>query len=196
MDDESLQALRVLLRQRRATFTGQYVRFRDVEMFPKPQQNPLPIWIGGNSDNGLVRAATYGDGWLPAVLSPAEVRQRVARLHAIAAAAGRDPQAIAIAPQLVVSIAETSDKATQKFLRSQVFRHLQSLRQSTLRHQPQDDYQQRNLIGTPAQIVEQVAQYQHAGCDTLSALIFAGNSEQEVLDDMAYFAETVLPHFS
>jgi probable F420-dependent oxidoreductase len=196
MVDEGMQALRVLLRERRATFAGRYVRFRDVEMFPKPRQNPLPIWVGGNSDNGMVRAATYGDGWLPAVLSAAEIRQRVGRIHAMAAAAGRDPQAIAIAPQLAVSIADTSDKARQKFRRSQVFQHLQSLRKSTLRHQPQDDYEQRNLIGTPAQIVEQVAQYQHAGCDTLSALIFAGNSEPEVLDDMAYFAAAVMPHFA
>jgi probable F420-dependent oxidoreductase len=196
MVDEGMQALRVLLRERKATFEGRYVRFRDVEMFPKPQQTPLPIWVGGNSDNGLVRTAHYGDGWLPAVLSPAEIRQRVARIHAMAEAAGRDPQAITMAPQLAVSIADTSEKAMQKFTQSQVFHHLQSLRKSTLRHQPQDDHRSRNLIGTPAQIIDQVGQYQQAGCDTLSALIFAGRSEPEVLDDMAYFAATVMPHFT
>ena len=84
----------------------------------------------------------------------------------------------------------------QKFTRSQVFKHLQSLRTSTLKNQPQDDHRRRNLIGTPNDIIEQVARYQQAGCDTLSALIFAASSELEVIDDMTYFAETVMPHFA
>jgi probable F420-dependent oxidoreductase len=195
MIDEGMQALRVLFRERQATFEGEYFRFHEVEMYPKPLQNPLPLWVGGNSDNGLARAARYGDGWLPAVLSPDEIQQRVERIHVMAEAAGRDPRLIAIAPQLAVSIASTPDKALQKFTNSQVFKHLLSLSKSTLKHQPMGDHRTRNLIGTPEEIIEQVARYQQAGCDTLSALIFAGNSEQEVIDDMAYFATTVMPHF-
>jgi probable F420-dependent oxidoreductase len=195
MVDEGMQALRVLLRDRKATFAGQYFRFQEVEMYPKPWQEPLPIWVGGNSDNGLVRAARYGDGWLPAILSPEEIHQRVERIRAIAEAAGRDPGGIAIAPQLAVSIAATSDQAMHKFTNSQVFKHLLSLRKSTLKNQPADDPRTRNLIGTPPEIVEQVARYQEAGCETLSALIFVGSSEQEVIDDMTLFAETVMPHF-
>lgn len=195
MVDEGMQALRVLLRDRKATFAGQYFRFREVEMYPKPRQDPLPIWVGGNSDNGLTRAARYGDGWLPAVLSPVEIRQRVERIRAIAEAAGRDPGSIAIAPQLAVSIAATSEKAMHKFTGSQVFKHLLSLRKSTLKNQPVDDHRSRNLIGTPAEIIEQVGRYQQAGCNALSALIFAGSSEQEVVDDLTFFAETVMPHF-
>ncbi|RMF91989.1 MAG: LLM class flavin-dependent oxidoreductase, partial [Nitrospinota bacterium] len=162
---------------------------------PKPLQNPLLIWIGGNSEQGMQRVARYGDGWLPAILSPEEIRQRVDRIRSMAEAAGRNPATITIAPQLVVSIADTPEKAMQKFVNSQVFQHLLSLRKSTLKQQPLGDHRERNLIGTPDQIVEQVGRYQEAGCDLLSALIFVGSSEQEVLEDMACFAETVMPHF-
>ena len=83
-----------------------------------------------------------------------------------------------------------------KFTNSQVSKHLLSLRKSTLKNQPMDDPRVRNLIGSPEEIIARVERYRQAGCDTLSALIFAGSTEQEVLDDMAYFAETVMPHFA
>ncbi len=194
--DEGIQALQTLFQDRKASFHGRYISFQEVEMYPKPLQQPLPLWIGGNSTRGMHRAARYGTGWLPAILSPKEIHRCTTHIRAMAKAAGRDPSAIAIAPQLAVSIADTPEKAQQKFTESQVFKHLLSLRKSTLKHQPVDDHRDRNLIGTPAQIIDQVERYRQAGCDTLSALIFVGNDEQQVLDDMAYFAETVMPHFS
>ncbi|RMF93145.1 MAG: TIGR03619 family F420-dependent LLM class oxidoreductase, partial [Nitrospinota bacterium] len=136
MLDEGIQALRTLLHDRRASFQGKYIRFEGVEMYPKPLQNPLPVWIGGNSEQGMQRVARYGDGWLPAILSPEEIRQRVDRIRSMAEAAGRNPATITIAPQLVVSIADTPEKAMQKFVNSQVFQHLLSLRKSTLKQQP------------------------------------------------------------
>src|SRR6478672_13111643 len=49
MVTEGIQALRMLFSERRCTFEGEYYRFRDVEMYPKPLQTPLPLLIGGNS---------------------------------------------------------------------------------------------------------------------------------------------------
>jgi len=44
--DEGMQALRLLFTERRATFRGRAVHFEDVECFPKPVQNPMPIYAG------------------------------------------------------------------------------------------------------------------------------------------------------
>src|SRR4029077_10830521 len=41
--------------------------------FPKPSQ-PIPIWIGGNSDAAVRRAARTGDGWHSIAIPPAAVR--------------------------------------------------------------------------------------------------------------------------
>src|SRR6266849_2036245 len=46
--DEGMRALRLLFTERRATFRGRYVRFEEVECYPKPLQSPLPIYAGGN----------------------------------------------------------------------------------------------------------------------------------------------------
>ena len=68
--EESIQALKHLLTQRAASWHGTYFRFEDVEMFPKPLQASLPIYVGGNHPQAYRRAARYGDGWLPAAMPP------------------------------------------------------------------------------------------------------------------------------
>ena len=60
---ESLVALRILLEERRATFDGAHIRFHDIEMYPKPVQDPLPIYSAGNSDGGsLAEGDRRGQG--------------------------------------------------------------------------------------------------------------------------------------
>src|SRR5207248_9328884 len=71
--DEGMRALRLLFTERKATFHGRHVRFQDVECFPKPRQAPLPLYAGGNHPEVRRRAGVYGEGWMPAGLSPGEV---------------------------------------------------------------------------------------------------------------------------
>src|SRR5262245_55283947 len=113
--EEALRALRRLFSERRVTFDGQYVRFRDVECFPKPSQNPLPIWVGGNASEARRRAGELADGWLPAVLSPAEMRKGVEDVRRAPEGVRRDPSALEIAPQFAVSIGRTREEAVKRF---------------------------------------------------------------------------------
>ena len=63
--DEYLEAIIALWTQETPTFEGKYVQFRDIGFDPKPVQRPhLPIWIGGDSDAALRRAARFGSGWI------------------------------------------------------------------------------------------------------------------------------------
>src|SRR5437016_9695177 len=88
--DEGMQALRLLFTERRATFRGKAVHFEEVECFPKPAQDPMPIYAGGNHAEVRRRAGAYADGWMPAVLSPEEIMRGVEEIHAHAGKAGRD----------------------------------------------------------------------------------------------------------
>ncbi len=47
----------------RRNSTGNSVKFSDVMFPPKPVQNPIPIWVGGESGPALRRTAKYGDAW-------------------------------------------------------------------------------------------------------------------------------------
>ena len=62
--DEILQILKKLWTEPVANFEGRFYRFKNVVFEPKPFQKPHPpIWVGGNTDAAMKRAARFGDGW-------------------------------------------------------------------------------------------------------------------------------------
>jgi probable F420-dependent oxidoreductase len=194
MVDEGLQALDLLFRERVASFDGNYYRFRDVELAPKPLQAKLPIYVGGNNANNIKRTVQYGAaGWLPAGVPLERLRQDVRLLHELAAKAGRDPKTIAVAPQYVVHVGKTHEAALARFRQSQMNQHLTSLRKSTLKEQGALSHEDINLIGTPDEIIERALAFKAAGVTHLLGLYFAANSVSELLDQMQMFAELVMP---
>ena len=192
MLDEALSALQVLWAEEDASFLGKYYQFEHVQSYPKPLQRPVPVYIGGNSAEGRKRVARWATGWLPAVLSPDEVRAGVAEIRAHAEAIGRDAGPIDIAPQLAVSLGRTHEEAVAKFRSSQVYKHLQSLKRSTLKGQQSGTYEERNLIGTPDEVREQIARYVDAGVTTFSALLFAEDTVDAFIEAMEWFSEDVM----
>jgi probable F420-dependent oxidoreductase len=190
--DEFLQSIGILLTERRASFDGEFISFRDVESYPKPRQAVLPVLSGGNAVGSKQRAARFATGWLPAVLSPEEVAAGIREIEGIADADGRElPKGFEVAPQLSVGIGPTTERALAGFRATQLYSHMKSLSNSTLKDQ-QDNWESRNLIGTPERILEQVDAYAQAGATTLSGLLFGCNTVEETLDAMADFAENVI----
>jgi alkanesulfonate monooxygenase SsuD/methylene tetrahydromethanopterin reductase-like flavin-dependent oxidoreductase (luciferase family) len=192
---ESLEALRLLLEERNASYAGEYIRFDDVEMFPKPVQKRLPIYSAGNSDGAIKRAAQIGDGWLPAGIAADRIGAAKEKLARYAQEAGRDPSTIKIAPQLIVCIGEDAEEARRTFEGSQLYEHLVSLQQSTLKNVSIDEYMTTNLVGTPDQICKQVAELEAVGVDHLCGLYFVGNTVDEMMDQVRLFGREVLPNF-
>jgi probable F420-dependent oxidoreductase len=78
--DEGMRALRELFRGR-ASFSGRFFAFEDVEIDPGPvQPDGPPLWVGGRSAAAIRRAATLGDGWIPIWVSVERFREGLARL--------------------------------------------------------------------------------------------------------------------
>ena len=194
MVEEGLQAFRVLFSQRSASHNGRYYRFEDVEMYPKPLQDPLPIYVGGNHPNAMERVIRYADGWLPAVLPPDELRLRVARMREMAEEVGRDYDDIDIAIQYMAYIGKTRGQAIERFHNSQMYHHVMSLKQSTLKDQDLSMPEDLNLIGTAAEVVEQIQELADAGLKHLCGTYFVADTVGELLEQMQIFAEEVMPH--
>ena len=192
MVEEGMAALRLLFTERRATFAGRHYAFTDVEMYPKPLQQPLPMFSAGNAEGSIRRAAQLCEGWLPAAVGPERIAEGRQRLYRHARAAGRDPAALSIALQLVVCIGRSAAQAREAFMGSQLYAHLASLGGSTLKDVDTSAYERINLIGTPDSIRRQVAAYAEAGVDHLAGLLFVGNTVDEMIAQMRLFAETVV----
>ena len=196
MVEEGVKALQLLFSERVASFDGRYYRFRDVELFPKPKQARLPIYFGGNSPNHLRRVAESADGWIPAGMEPERLAGHVAELKRMAAAAGRDPATIAVAPQYVVHVGRGQEAAVARFKESQMYKHLMSLRKSTLKEQMGRPMEDINLVGSIDAVVAKAEALKAAGVTHFLGLYFAANSVQELLDQMQLFAEEVTPRIA
>ena len=192
---ESVQALRHLFTAREATWYGEYYHFEDVEMYPKPLQDPLPIYIGGNNPNAVERTALYAQGWMGAGMPAEQLRGAVCRLRELAEANGRDPDTIDVAPQFVACIASSHETALKLFRDSQMYNHLASLSKTTLKDQVQAgfDFEEIDLIGTADEIIEKIERLREAGATHISGLLFPANSIGELRDQMQSFAEEVIP---
>jgi alkanesulfonate monooxygenase SsuD/methylene tetrahydromethanopterin reductase-like flavin-dependent oxidoreductase (luciferase family) len=99
--EEMIQSLRVLWSDDHATFHGKYYSFEDVNLLPKPTQQPCPIYIAGtpraNSigahgvDRALKRIARYADGWMTNQIKLEMFKDYLVRIRKMLVEEGRDP---------------------------------------------------------------------------------------------------------
>ncbi|QZT62215.1 TIGR03619 family F420-dependent LLM class oxidoreductase [Mycolicibacterium austroafricanum] len=76
--DEYLAVIKELWTSETPSFEGKYVSFPEVAFEPKPVQKPhLPIWIGGDADAALRRAAKYASGWWSFLTPPEKLAERL-----------------------------------------------------------------------------------------------------------------------
>jgi probable F420-dependent oxidoreductase len=193
--DEALEVLIRIFREERVTHEGKYFHLHELQSYPKPLQDPFPFYIGGNSPAGRLRTARFGQGWLPAILTPDEIREAVKEIQGHCEKHRRDFAGIDIAPQLCVSLGRTHEEAMEKFKKSQLYHHVESLKKSTLKDQDTGLVEERNLIGTPDEVSEHIRRYIDAGVTTFSAMLFAVNTVDEKIEAMEYFAKEVMPNF-
>ncbi|MDF3015270.1 MAG: class flavin-dependent oxidoreductase [Thermomicrobiales bacterium] len=192
MLDEQVVALRLLFSQRRAAYHGDYVEFAELESFPKSVRQPLPIYLGGNSEGAIARAAAIADGWIVASASPSRTAEAIQRLRDAAVATGRDPAAIDICVQAWVSIGETKRAARERLLASQHFQRLRRLYPEREEEAFIEAFARDDLLGTPEQIRERIAGYGQIGVDHLG-LIFLATDLAELRAGVDLFGEEVLP---
>lgn len=78
--EEYLEVMRALRQDGPADFQGAYRSVSRAVAYPKAASGGPPIWMGGAAEVALKRAARLADGWIPASLSPADLREKRGRL--------------------------------------------------------------------------------------------------------------------
>jgi probable F420-dependent oxidoreductase len=190
MLDEGMAAIRALFSERVVDFAGKYYAYRDLEMAPKPKQDPFPIFYGGHNVAAIERAARWGHGWLPGWRPWPELKERIDRLRDRCEELGRARDAVEVAPEFGVTIARTAEEAKARHLASGLVAHRQSLN-----YTGRDLSQQvvANLVGSPELILEKVDGLQALGVDHCCALMFPADTMAEYEDQIEWFAKTVMP---
>src|SRR5438876_788952 len=88
--DEAIRIMRRCWAEDEVTHEGEFWKLERVTVLPKPVQQPMPLWIGGNSEAAMRRAGRLGDGWIPSFITPEQFRAGVEKTCAFAAEARRD----------------------------------------------------------------------------------------------------------
>ena len=102
--DESVDLMRTMLHEERATARGVYYQAKDLRNDPKPIQTHLPIVIGGGGEQKTLRTvARYADMWNIANADPETVARKLEILRGHCEEVGRDFSEI----ELSVSIGPT-----------------------------------------------------------------------------------------
>lgn len=96
--DEALGLMRRLWTEDHVTHHGERFGLEDVSLRPKPIQQPLEVWLGGQAPSELRRVGRSGDGWLPSFCTVDDVAAGWPIVTAEAAAHGRtiDPEHLGV----------------------------------------------------------------------------------------------------
>jgi probable F420-dependent oxidoreductase len=101
--EEQIEVMRALWTKELVRFQGQWHSIPDAGINPLPVQRPIPIWMGGESEVVLHRAARLADGWMPHFRPGPGARASVDRLHGYLKETGRDPVKFGIEGRMTLS---------------------------------------------------------------------------------------------
>ncbi len=152
--EEAIQVIRSLFEEPVTNFTGQYYDLQGAVCAPKPVHGKVPLWIGGSGPRRTPRmAAQYADGYNVPYVSPEEFKQRSDRLDAACDRLGRDPASLTRSVNLHFNMG--ADEAGAKAARDKLQRLAPSRPQGA-------------LTGTPAEVIDRVAEYMEVGANGLN----------------------------
>jgi probable F420-dependent oxidoreductase len=107
--DEYIEIMRKLWTEERAAHSGTY-HFSGALFSPRPER-PLPVWIGGESEAAMKRAAIIGDGYQPNPFDTiAEFAAAVARVRELS-----NGRAVTISSSLSFEMSRGTQAAVDEF---------------------------------------------------------------------------------
>jgi probable F420-dependent oxidoreductase len=113
--EEQLEVMRLLWTRELVAYEGQWHRVPDAGIKPLPVQQPIPVWMGGESEVVLRRAARLADGWITLqTFRPGPAAQHtVDRLHGLVREAGRDPVTFGIEGRVALAQVPPQERAKE-----------------------------------------------------------------------------------
>lgn len=113
---EGLRVMKALWTQPRATFAGEFWKFENVAMEPKPLQKPHPpIWFGARDEVALKRTVRHGDGWMGAgSSSTTDFLKQSAMLRRLLEEAKRDPAKFPISKRVYLAIDDNRERGERR----------------------------------------------------------------------------------
>lgn len=161
------------------SYRGTHYSLDEAVLLPRPaRKDGPPILIGGNGmKKTLPLAARFADEWNGVYLTPEACRERIARLNDLLDELGR-PRAAVRRSMMTQCLIGANDAAVRA--------RLDAGPEAAANLRASD-----RLIGTPAQIIDQLGRYADAGLQRIMLMM----RDQEDIAAIELLASAVLPHF-
>jgi alkanesulfonate monooxygenase SsuD/methylene tetrahydromethanopterin reductase-like flavin-dependent oxidoreductase (luciferase family) len=184
--DESIEALRSLLRADAPPFAGRFYSTEGVRLEPPPARpGGPPIWVGSwGSDVGLRRTARLADGWLASAYNttPELFAEAWTALQRLLPEHGKDPATFPNALATMWFYVTEDAAEADRVMRERVVPTI---------HRPEEVLRERLPIGSAERFAEKLAAFEQAGVQRVYLWPVADEARQIEL-----FWETVRPQLT
>lgn len=179
--DETIQIVKRMWTEDKATYKGRYYEVRDALCFPKPIQKPcIPIWVGGSGNLTLKVAARHANAinfsW---TMLPSTFKQKLEVLRSHCTTLNTNYNMIRKSAGLMITMAPTKRRLDQKLKEQEKKKDTPYMRY--LSGQPP------NLVGTPDVVAERMREYLPLGVDHFILRFHFG----EEIESMTLFMDEV-----
>ncbi len=190
---EAMDALRTLWKGGPASHHGEFFDFDDVELRPvvppgsehsQMQPGGPALLVSGRKEPAMRRAARFGDGWMPYLMSPAAYARSVETIRADAHTIGRDISDFEWMMYLYCSVRRDGDRARQD---------VASFIGRGYGDKPGAMLDRIAPAGTPEEIAVRLQEYVDAG---VRHFIISPASMEDTLEIVQLAAEEVVPRLS
>jgi alkanesulfonate monooxygenase SsuD/methylene tetrahydromethanopterin reductase-like flavin-dependent oxidoreductase (luciferase family) len=190
--EEAIEILRLISSRENVDYDGQYWRFCNLTVLPRPVQQPIPIWVTANPDlnkrrnteQGYRRVARLGDGWMTTWKSPEDVQTSLAMIRGYAREMGRELKPdFEVAIYHNINVDEDRDRAfaeSKRFLDSYY----------SVDYRP-DMLQRWVAAGSPSQCIQSLQEFTDAGATTILLRVTGYDQKRQ----FRRVTEEILPAF-
>ncbi len=187
MFEEGLEALRLLLshEQKEVSYKGEYVEFHNLNLNPKPVQDPLPMYVPGKTAESVERIARLKLGYM---IRSFDAKERLEALRPALEKQGSDISAIDVVAEAQMSLAKTREHAIEKYKNSRLGYRFKAQQPGNI-----DKLVAANWIGTPNEVAGKLVAAKRQGIQHFLVLHITGDTMPERLEQMQMFAEEVVP---
>jgi probable F420-dependent oxidoreductase len=165
--DESIRVLRTIWEQAEPEFHGEFYDFAGAVSDPKPVQKRIPIWIGGNS-NAAIRRAAQNEGFHPNAHNPDVLAAKVEKLRAWS-----EGRAVTVSTRFGIDL----DPGKSPIVKT-----------------PTGEMRRR-LAGTPDDVRQTLKEYEQVGLE-YPVLFFPQLNVNVMLKQMELFAKEIMPEWN
>lgn len=209
--EEGIGLVGRLLSEETVTHHGDFFDVDGVTVMPRPVQDSVPIWYGGQSEPAIRRAARLADGWS---VSPIETKSELERSVGVYRTAleenGRSIADVHVPLRREVYVAEDDETAWQEVGPSLLYEYrdvygeyddidhsFQPAEHEEVLDELRDHAEDRFVIGDADTAIDELTQYRDIvdPDEVLLRMHFPGLDPEKAEKSMRIIADEVMPHF-